>query len=158
LSSKPEQAAELVLQALARSGQRGVLYAGWGGLKQEHLPENVFMTRSVPHSWLFPQMAAVVHHGGAGTTAAGLRAGVPAIVTPFFGDQPFWGQRVYALGVGPKPIARRRLTIDNLAEAIRCAAFDTTMRKRAADLGRRIRAENGIAQAVTVIEQNSGHT
>jgi UDP:flavonoid glycosyltransferase YjiC (YdhE family) len=156
LSSNPEAAAELVLQALARTGQRGVLYSGWGGLKQEQLPENVFMTGSVPHSWLFPRMAAVVHHGGAGTTAAGLWAGVPAIVTPFFGDQPFWGQRVYALGVGPTPIPRRRLTINNLAEAIQCAVSDTHMRKRASDLGERIRAEHGIAQAVAVIEQNSG--
>jgi UDP:flavonoid glycosyltransferase YjiC (YdhE family) len=131
-----------------------VLYSGWGGLKQEQLPENVFMTGSVPHSWLFPRMAAVVHHGGAGTTAAGLRAGVPAIVTPFFGDQPFWAQRVYALGVGPTPIPRRHLTINNLAEAIQCAVSDTPMRKRAIDLGERIRAEHGIAQAVAVIEMS----
>ena len=155
-SSKPEEAADLVLQALARTGQRGVLYAGWGGLKKEQLPNNLFMVGSVPHIWLLPQMAAVVHHGGAGTTAASLRAGVPTIVTPFFADQPFWGQRVYALGVGPKPIPRKRLTTGLLAEAINTAVTDQTMRARAADLGERIRAENGVAQAVAVIEQNGG--
>ena len=94
-----------------------------GGLKAEALPDNVRLIGSVPHSWLFPRMAAVVHHGGAGTTAAGLRAGVPSILTPFFGDQPFWGQRVQALGVGPAPIPRPRLTIDRLAQAIQQAVL-----------------------------------
>jgi sterol 3beta-glucosyltransferase len=154
-SRKPEEAADMVLQALARTGQRGVLYEGWGGLKKEQVPETVFMTGSIPHTWLFPRMAAVVHHGGVGTTAAGLAAGVPSIVTPFFADQPFWGQRVYELGVGPRPIARKRLTVDNLTEAIEHAVSDEEMRKRAALLGERIRAENGIAKAVTLIEQIS---
>ncbi|MGZ3644212.1 MAG: glycosyltransferase, partial [Ktedonobacteraceae bacterium] len=143
----------LVLRALARTGQRGVLFVGWGGLKKEQLPETVFMTESIPHSWLFPRMAAVVHHGGVGTTAAGLAAGVPSIITPFFADQPFWGQRVYELGVGPKPIARKRLTADNLAEALDRVLSDGDMRKKAAALGEHIREENGVAQAVKIIEQ-----
>ncbi len=155
VNRKPEETADLALQALVRTGQRGVLSSGWGGLKTEDLPETVFIIGSLPHSWLFPQMAAVVHHGGVGTTAAGLRAGIPAIVTPYFGDQPFWGQRVYELGVGPKPIPRQRLTVDRLAESIRRAVSDTAMRKRAACLGECIRAENGIAQAVAVIEQRT---
>lgn len=155
-SSKPEEAADLVLEALARTGQRGVLYEGWGGLKKEQLPESVFMTGSVPHTWLFPRMAAVVHHGGVGTAAAGFAAGVPSIITPFFADQPFWGQRAYELGVGPKPIARKRMTVDNLTAAIEHAISDEEMRKKAALLGERIRAENGVAQAVHVIEQSRG--
>jgi UDP:flavonoid glycosyltransferase YjiC (YdhE family) len=155
-SSNPEATADLVVQALARSGQRGVIYGGWGSLQQAQASETVFMAGSLPHSWLFPHMAAVVHHGGVGTTAAALRAGVPSIVAPFFGDQPFWGQRVAALGVGPRPILRRHLTVDNLAEAIRCTVSDTEMRTRAAELGERIQAEDGIARAVAVIEQNSG--
>jgi sterol 3beta-glucosyltransferase len=157
VNRKPEETTDLVLQALARTGQRGILSSGWGGLKKEDFPDTVFMIGSIPHSWLFPQMAAVVHHGGVGTTAAGLRAGIPAIVTPYFGDQPFWGQRVYELGVGPRPIPRQRLTFDRLAESIRCAVSDTEMREKAARLGDRIRAENGIARAVAVIEQNGGH-
>lgn len=152
-SSKPEATANLVLQALARTGQRGILSAGWGGLKKEQVPDNVFMIGSIPHSWLFPRMAAVVHHGGAGTTAAGLAAGIPSIITPFFGDQPFWGRRVHALGVGPKPIARQQLTVENLAEALHCAVSDQTMQKKAAILGERIRAEKGIERAVAVIAQ-----
>jgi sterol 3beta-glucosyltransferase len=115
------------------------------------------MIGSTPFSWLFPRMAAVVHHGGAGTTSMGLWAGIPSIVTPFMGDQPFWGRRVYELGVGPQPIPRRRLTVDGLAESIRCAVSDTAMRERAARLGECIRAENGIARAVAIIEQNIGH-
>ncbi len=155
-SSKPEEIADIALQALARTGQRGVLYAGWGGLKKEQLPSTVFMTDSIPHTWLFSHMAAVVHHGGVGTTAAGLAAGIPSIIIPFFADQPFWGRRVYELGVGPKPIARRQLTADNLTEAIGRAVSDEEMRKKAAYLGERIRAENGVAQAISIIEHNGG--
>ncbi len=147
-SRKPEETAGLVVQALARAGQRGVLSAGWGGLKAAALPESVFMVGSVPHSWLFPQMAAVVHHGGAGTTGAGLAAGVPSILTPFFGDQPFWGRTVLALGVGPQAIPRPRLTLERLAEAITQAVTDQAMQQRAAALGARIRAEDGVARAV----------
>ena len=156
VTSRPEETAEMVVQALARTGQRGVLSAGWGGLKAEDLPESVFMIGSVPFDWLFPRMAAVVHHGGAGTTSMGLRAGIPSIITPFMGDQPFWGQRVHELGVGPKPIPRKRLTVDRLAESIRIAVSDVAMREQATRLGQRIRAEDGIAQAVAVIEQSQG--
>ncbi|MDO8963746.1 MAG: glycosyltransferase, partial [Coriobacteriia bacterium] len=150
-SKDSERTADMVLGALARSGQRGVLSSGWGGLAASDLPADVFMVGSVPHAWLFPQMAAVVHHGGAGTTAAGLRAGVPSVVTPVMGDQGFWGQTVHRLGVGPKPIARRRLTADKLGDAIRVAASDTGMRERAAALGERIRAEDGVGAAVEVL-------
>ncbi len=90
INSRPEETAEMVVQALARAGQRGVLSAGWGGLKAADLPKSVFMIGSVPFDWLFPRTAAVVHHGGAGTTSMGLRAGIPSIITPFMGDQPFW--------------------------------------------------------------------
>jgi sterol 3beta-glucosyltransferase len=154
LSRKPEETTDLVLKALAHTGQRAVLSSGWGGIKKGNFPETVFMTGSIPHSWLFPKMAAVVHHGGAGTTGAGLCAGIPSIITPFFGDQPFWGHRVYELRVGTKPIPRKRLTAENLAEAIHIAVTDPTIRKNAAHLGEIIRAEDGVARAVAVIEQN----
>ncbi|MBC8171460.1 MAG: glycosyltransferase family 1 protein, partial [Anaerolineae bacterium] len=121
---KPEDTTRLMLEALALSGQRGVLASGWGGMSQATLPDTVYMLKAVPHSWLFPQMAAVVHHGGAGTTAAGLQAGVPSIIVPFFGDQPFWGQRVAALGVGTAPIPRKNLTAEKLAQAITAAVGD----------------------------------
>jgi sterol 3beta-glucosyltransferase len=152
-SREPRETAEMALEALRRTGQRGVLYAGWGGLHKEDLPGNVFMVGSTPHSWLFPRMVAVVHHGGAGTTAAGLAAGVPSVVTPFFADQPFWAQRVYDLGVGPKPVPRRKLTAENLAASIQAAVSDNVMRERAAALGARIQAEDGVGAAVALIEQ-----
>ncbi len=152
-SRKPEETADIVLQALVQTGQRAILSSGWGGLHAESLPESVFMLKAIPHAWLFPRVAAVVHHGGAGTTAAGLRAGVPTIVVPFFGDQPFWGRRVAALGVGPEPIARQALTAERLAQAIQRAVTNPTMRHKAAELGAKIRAENGVAAAVQHIER-----
>ncbi|MCA9914004.1 MAG: glycosyltransferase family 1 protein, partial [Anaerolineae bacterium] len=121
---KPEEVAEIGLEALRRSGQRGILASGWGGLGTADLPDTVYGLKSAPHSWLFPRMRAVVHHGGAGTTAAGLRAGVPSILVPFFGDQPFWGRRVAQLGVGTQPVPRKKLTAENLAQAITLAAKD----------------------------------
>jgi UDP:flavonoid glycosyltransferase YjiC (YdhE family) len=147
----PEETADLVLEALSRAQQRAILLSGWGGLRKDNVPSSVFMLDSIPHSWLFPRAAAVVHHGGAGTTAAGLRAGVPSIVVPFFGDQPFWGHRIAQLGVGPTPIPRRKLTPENLANAILTAVADQPMRDRATALGSKIRAEDGVARAVEVI-------
>lgn len=149
----PEETTRLALKALSLSGQRGILASGWGGLSQTDLPDTVHMLKSVPHSWLFPRMASVVHHGGAGTTAAGLRAGVPSIIVPFFGDQPFWGQRVAKLGVGPAPLPKKRLTAEKLAHAITQSVSDIAMRQRAADLGNKIRAEDGVGQAAALITQ-----
>ena len=149
----PEATAQLIMQALARTRQRAIMLSGWGGLRSTNVPDSVFMIDAVPHAWLFPRMAAVVHHGGAGTTSAGLRAGVPSIIVPFFADQPFWGQRVADLGVGPAPIPFKRLTADRLAQAIQIAVTDQAMRQRAAELGERIRAEDGIARAAAVIQQ-----
>jgi sterol 3beta-glucosyltransferase len=150
---KPEETADLILQALARAEQRAVILSGWSGLYTADLPDSVFMLNSIPFSWLFPRVAAVVHHGGAGTTAASLRAGVPSIIIPFFGDQPFWGQRVAELGVGPEPIPRRKLTVERLEQAIRVALTDGAMRQRARDLGSKIQAEDGIAHAVAVVQR-----
>ncbi len=148
----PQAATALVLDALKRAGQRGILLTGWGGLTSADLPETVYQLDAIPHDWLFPQMAAVVHHGGIGTTAAGLRAGVPSILTPFFADQPLWGSIVYRLGVGPKPIPNARLTADKLARAIEQAVSDPGMRVRAAALGAKLRSEDGTGVAVRAFE------
>jgi sterol 3beta-glucosyltransferase len=156
VSRGSEKASRIVLDALRQSGQRAVMATGWGGLDQSDLPDEVFVVKSVPHDWLFPRMAAVVHHGGAGTTGAGLRAGVPGIVIPFSKDQPFWARRVKALGVGPDPIPRKRLTAGRLAHAMRVAVTDEAMRKRAAALGETIRAEDGVGNAVRVFNQTVG--
>lgn len=142
-----------MLEALRLTGQRGILLGGWGGLQSANLPAEVFHIDAVPHAWLFPRTAAVVHHGGSGTTAAGLRAGVPSLILPIFGDQPFWGWRVAQLGVGPAPIPEARLTVRRLAAAIDQAVHDSALRQRAAALGEQIRAEAGVARAVQLIEQ-----
>jgi len=138
---------DLVTQALARCGQRGILLTGWGGLCPA-TNDRVLAVASVPHDWLFPRVAAVVHHGGAGTTAAGLRAGAPTVIVPFMADQPFWGRHVAKLGVGPEPIPRRNLTVERLARAIRLAVSDQDMRARAAALGAKLRVEDGVGTAV----------
>ena len=153
----PEETANICLEALTQTKQRAIMLSGWGGLHKANLPDTVFMVDSVPHSWLFPRVGAVLHHGGAGTTAAGLRAGVPSIVIPFFGDQLFWGQRVAELGVGPEPIPRKKLTVERLAKAIQKAVTDQTMRQRAANLGAKIQAEDGIARVVAVVQDMEKH-
>jgi len=147
----PEQTADLVIQALALANQRAVLLSGWSGLQKNNLPDSIFMIDSIPHSWLFPRVSAVVHHGGASTVAAGLRAGVPTIVIPFFGDQPFWGQRIADLGVGTKPIPRKKLTAERLANAIQQVVTDEDMRQRAAKLGKQIQTEDGIMASIEII-------
>jgi len=155
-SRDPERMSRIVLDALSQSGQRGVIATGLGGLSQSDLPDEVFMTETVPHDWLFPRMAAVVHHGGAGTTGAGLRAGVPSIIAPVSNDQPFWARRVKALGAGPAPIPHKGLTADRLAHAISVAVTDESIRKRAAELGETIRAEDGVVNAVRIINHTLG--
>jgi UDP:flavonoid glycosyltransferase YjiC (YdhE family) len=127
-------------------------------LRTELVPDNVLVVDSAPHSWLFPRMAAVVHHGGAGTTAEGLRAGVPTVIVPFVLDQPFWGARIKALGLGPDPIPQKNLTADRLAEAIRIAVTDLDIKQRASAHGEAIRAENGIGNAVKIIQRYFGET
>lgn len=144
----PARLTEAVIAALAQSGQRGLLATGWGGLKPADLPSNLFVLDAAPHDWLLPQMAAVVHHGGAGTTAASLRAGKPTLICPFFGDQPFWGQRVFELGAGPRPIPQKQVTAVALAAAITEMVHNQIMQSRAAELGRKIQAEDGVATAV----------
>lgn len=152
----PERQADIVLKALAESGQRGILLTGWGGLRARTVPEEVFVLDTAPHSWLFSRMAVVVHHGGAGTTAEGLRAGVPSLILPFTVDQPFWGRRVQSLGVGSAPIPQRQLTSAKLAQAIHESVADSEIKLRAARLGEAIRSENGVGVAVGVIQAYLG--
>lgn len=147
-----EETSEMVIEALKQSGQRGIIASGWNGIaKSQQVADDVFFIEAAPHSWLFPRMAAVVHHGGAGTTAAGLRAGVPSVIIPFSNDQFAWGRRVFELGVGPIPIPRKKLTADNLTKAIQNALLPETKRKAAA-LGTQIRSENGVAVAAKIIQ------
>ena len=152
-ASGAERRTRVVLEALARAGQRGVLARGWGGLAAEAPPEGVFVLDEAPHDWLFPRMAAVVHHGGAGTTAAGLRAGRPTVICPLLGDQPFWGRVVAERGLGPAPIPQHRFTTARMAAAIAAAVGDPAIGRRAAAIGAAIRAEDGVGNAVATLER-----
>lgn len=148
----PQRLAGIVLEALAKTGKRGVLATGGGALEARHPPGNVLVIDEAPHDRLFPRVAACVHHGGAGTTGASLRAGKPTTICPFFGDQPFWGRRVRDLGVGPPALDPRTLSAESLAAAI-TAMDGAAMRERAAALGARIRREDGVAAAIDFIER-----
>ena len=140
----------LVLEATHRAGLRAVLLSGWGGLTVG-TRDDVFALPEAPHDWLFPRMAAVVHHGGAGTTGAGLCSGVPSLVVPFTMDQPFWGSRVWALGAGPQPIPRKKLSVEALSRALSLATTDEPMKARARSVGAKIRAEDGVGRAVSIL-------
>lgn len=150
----PAKKAQVVIDGLQKAGQRGLIATGWGGLSVHDLPDTILKIDAAPHDWLFERVTAVIHHGGAGTTAAGLRAGKPTIICPFMGDQPFWGRRVAKLGVGVDPIPQRKLNADNLGAAIQKVTGDTQIQQRAAALGEKIRSEDGVAQAVAFIERH----
>jgi len=122
-SKDPGRLTETVMAALGQTEQRAILATGWGGLTRNHLPRDmaarVFLLEKAPHTWLFQRCAAIVHHGGAGTTHEALRWGKPSLVCPVFGDQPFWGSQVHKAGAGPAPIKQKTLTPDGLAQALR---------------------------------------
>jgi sterol 3beta-glucosyltransferase len=141
----------IIRKALRLSGQRGVVNVRSDHLRAQASTSDLLAVDDVPHEWLFPRMAAVVHHGGSGSTGAGLRAGVPNIVVPYFSDQPFWGRRVATLGAGPAPIPRKDLSPERLAAAITTAVTDPSIRRNAASMGEKIRAENGVQRAVEMI-------
>jgi len=144
--------AQVAIDAARKAGKRVVLAAGWAGMRSADVSANVFQIDAAPHQWLFPQMAAVVHHGGAGTTAAALRAGVPNVIVPHFGDQQFWGWRIRTLGLGADTILRHKLNADNLSRAILDVTEDEALRQRVQHIGRLISEENGVASAVELIE------
>jgi sterol 3beta-glucosyltransferase len=154
-NKNPRHSADLVLKALKLSNQRAVMLRGWNGLQVTDVPESVYMVDSVPFSWLFPRMAAVVHHGGAGTTALGLRAGVPSIIIPFFADQPFWGYKVQKLGVGPQPIPRRKLTAERLANTIVQTLNNKEIIENALKVGLTVQKEKGIDNAIETLRSSN---
>lgn len=151
ITDDPRRRYELVRSALRTAGVRGVLLGNPDVTPSDDL---VHVVPGVPHAWLFPRMAAVVHHGGASTVGAGLTAGIPTVTCPHFFDQPFWGSLVHTLGVGPRPIPGPDVTARNLAEAIERAVNDRDMRHRAEQLGDRLRAESGIQVACDIVERS----
>lgn len=150
----PVEVIQTVQQALALTGHRGVVLTERNNTIPDQLPTGIFAAVRVPHEWLFSRLAAVVHHGGAGTTARGLQAGVPTVVIPFFLDQFYWAKRIFELGAGPRPIPHKSLTAEALAQALWVATTDPDIRKSAALLSTQIRAEDGVARAVSVFERH----
>ncbi|GIZ42669.1 hypothetical protein CKM354_000592800 [Cercospora kikuchii] len=140
----PTAMTKLIFEAVAKTGQRALVSKGWGGVGADELgkPDNVYMLGNVPHDWLFQQVSCVVHHGGAGTTAAGITAGRPTLVVPFFGDQQFWGSMVARAGAGPEPIPNKQLTAENLAAGIQ-KCLEPESQERAREMAAKIASEKG---------------
>jgi len=151
VGTDPARLGAQVAGAVREAGVRAVVATGWGGMADVGGRDTLVVERA-PHRWLFPRVAAVVHHGGAGTTAAGLLAGRPTVVCPFQGDQHFWGAAVRRSGAGPAPLPVGRLTAGRLAAAIRTAVEDPGIHARAAALGQRIGGEDGTGRAAEEIE------
>jgi UDP:flavonoid glycosyltransferase YjiC (YdhE family) len=144
----PQMLSKTVVAALQRAGRRGLLATGGGAIGGDLDAGHVHFIEGAPHDRLFPLMSACVHHGGAGTTGASLRAGKPTVVCPFFGDQPFWARRVAELGVGPAPVGKRQLSVEWLCAAIERVTTDWSIKGRAERLGEAIRAEDGVGNAI----------
>lgn len=149
----PQAVTEIILEALKRTSQRGILHSGWGRLGGRILPDNVFRIDYAPYSWLFPRMAMIIHHGGSGTTAFGLRSGRPSCVVPFVFDQFYWGERIAQLGAGPKPIPFKKLTVERLQAVIQVGVHDRGMQGAASELGSRISKEDGVQAALKILGQ-----
>ncbi|KAJ9703218.1 hypothetical protein PVL29_004844 [Vitis rotundifolia] len=160
---EPKKMTNVIVQALHKTGQRGIINKGWGGLgdldgldldlSEQQLKDLVYVLDNCPHDWLFLQCSAVVHHGGAGTTAAGLRAACPTTIVPFFGDQPFWGERVHARGVGPAPIPVDEFGLEKLVDAIHFM-LDTEVKDRASKLAQAMKDEDGVTGAVNAFHKH----
>ncbi|MEC3979623.1 glycosyltransferase [Amycolatopsis sp. H20-H5] len=146
-----ERLGELLAAALRKAKVRGIIQAGWSGLSTEG--DDLISVGEVPHDWLFPRVAAVIHHAGAGITAAGLRAGVPTVPIPVQFDQPFWAARLHALGVAPRPVRYQQLTVDRLAAAVREATTDPGMRDRVRCLATALSREDGAAPVLKMLAE-----
>ena len=149
-TGNPDGVVRAFVRALRRAGRRGIVSSGWADLGAASLPRDVLAVGSVPHEWLFPRCAAVIHHGGAGTTAAALCAGTPQVVVPHIADQPYWGRRVAELGVGSVPLARKHFDAERLGRVLE-VALSPTVTSTARDLGARIRDEDGAGDAASLM-------
>ncbi|KAG6991800.1 Sterol 3-beta-glucosyltransferase UGT80B1 [Fusarium oxysporum f. sp. conglutinans] len=144
----PQALRNLVFDAVKLANVRAVVSQGWGTLGGEDVgvPENLYLIGNCPHDWLFQRVSVVVHHGGAGTTAAGIAAGRPTVVVPFFGDQPFWGQMIARAGAGPTPIPFKKMTAESLAASI-LFALNPEVKEAAQRLAQTIMQEDGASNA-----------
>jgi UDP:flavonoid glycosyltransferase YjiC (YdhE family) len=146
------ESASLFVRASQRAGGRAIIQGWEAGIGQIELPPSIYAAGPLPHGWLLPRCAGIVHHGGYGTTAAGLRAGIPALVIPHIADQFYWGRQVYDLGVGPQPIGHTKLDEDRLVVSLQELVGNEGLREKASQLGEQIRTEKGVEEAVRLIE------
>ncbi|OQD89592.1 hypothetical protein PENANT_c002G04470 [Penicillium antarcticum] len=147
----PQALSQIIRGAVQKTGQRAIISKGWSGLGADSVDiqeGNNFLLGNCPHDWLFQHVSCVVHHGGAGTTATGLKFGCPTVIIPFFGDQPFWGAMVARDGVGPSPIPYKDLTVDKLADAI-LEALSPSPKQKAHEISKIIQGESGVENAVS---------
>lgn len=149
---KPNELTAMVFGAVKRAGVRALVSKGWGGLGGEEPPEGIFLLGNCPHDWLFNYVSAVVHHGGAGTTAIGIAMGKPTVVVPFFGDQPFWGAMIYRAGAGPEPVPYKKMTEEILAESI-TTALGPDIKTAVKAMGEKIANEHGASDAAASFHQ-----
>ena len=150
--SRNVETTSIFVEAVQRAGQRAVIQTGWGNLEMDNPPENICFVGYVPHNFLFRQGCCVIHHGGAGTTIAACRAGVPSITVPHWADQPYWGHTLHKIGVAPKPLHRHDMTPKRLAKRINQAVSSQSMAERAKALMEKIKTEDGLTTAVKLIE------
>jgi len=146
------ESASLFVGAIQQAGVRAIIQGWEESIRQMNLPDTILAAGSLPHSWLLPHCVGAVHHGGFGTTAACLRAGVPALVIPHVADQFYWAQRVFELGTGPQPIRRTKLEATKLASALSDLARNKGLHECATSLAEKIRSETGVENAVSLIE------
>eukprot|EP01117_Protostelium_nocturnum_P013573 TRINITY_DN5076_c0_g1_i1.p1 TRINITY_DN5076_c0_g1~~TRINITY_DN5076_c0_g1_i1.p1 ORF type:complete len:986 (+),score=251.05 TRINITY_DN5076_c0_g1_i1:63-3020(+) len=149
----PDELTKNIIEAVKSSGHRAIMVKGWGEYKDDQeYPEEILCLDNVPHDWLFPRCAAVIHHGGAGTTAAGLRAGCPTMIVPFFGDQYFWGQRIAELGVGLPPLTLQQIKKE-LGPSIKKLVEDQSIRTKAQAISEHIKSQDGVGRAIEFIHK-----
>jgi sterol 3beta-glucosyltransferase len=152
----PARLARIIIEGVRRAGVRAVLATGWGAIGEIEVPSTIHVIAGAPHHALFKHVSAVVHHGGAGTTAAGLRSGLPTLICPLTFDQPFWGQRVFSLGCGPEPQPFKRLRAERFAQGLIALTQTDAYGCRAREVASGIAAEDGVTRAVELVEAVKG--
>jgi sterol 3beta-glucosyltransferase len=140
----------IIRESLKQTNNRGIILSGWGSMHHESTGDLLYL-ESAPHDWLLPKCKILIHHGGAGTTSAALHAGIPQIVVPFMADQPFWGSRVHAIGIAPKPIRVNQLSVGKMVSAM-AEAESKDFLEHAQIIGQEIRSDDGVMSAVKLIE------
>lgn len=148
----PQRTGRIVTEAVRLARVRAVIVTAWGGIVPDGMHNDIIYMDEVPFDWLFPQMAAIVHHGGSGTTGSATASGRPQVICPFLKDQKFYANRLFTTGATPAPLPQQQLTVANLTNAIRLAVGNKTLASRAAELGERVRNEGGFVDALRALE------